>query len=349
MSDRQLRPGDVVRVRSGEEILATLDGTGALDGVPFMPEMLQYVGREFRVSKRAEKICDMIGPGGSRRMRDTVLLEDLRCDGAAHGGCQARCRIYWKEAWLERIDAKAPTRTGDASPNGQVFIPLADLARSTVRPEKPHPDTKPDDDVYRCQATDAFIATEPLRVRQPGQYIREIRSGNVSIGRFLRVGFRAVYGSIGHRLGIKSPLPMKVAGKNAVKGEQLNLQPGEWVQVKTPEEIGLTLNEAGANRGLVFTTEMVPSCGKTFRVKDRVSRIVDERTGKMLNFKNDCIILEGSICTGDYAPGRWFCPRDSYPYWREAWLRRVDPPAGSVERRGDSASTTAGESAHARQ
>jgi hypothetical protein len=340
MGDRQLRPGDVVRVRSGEEILATLDDTGALGGVPFMPEMLQYLGREFRVSKRAEKICDMVGPGGSRRMRDTVLLEDLRCDGSAHGGCQARCRIYWKEAWLTPVAAPTTPVNGGPRTTGEVFIPLADLARGTLRPEKPHADTTPDDDVYRCQATDAFIATEPLRVRQPGQYVREVRSGNVTIGRFLRVGVRAVRGSIGHRLGIKDPLPMKVAGKNAVKGDQLNLEPGEWVQVKSPEEIGLTLNDAGANRGLVFTAEMVPSCGKTFRVKDRVSRIVDERTGKMLNFKNDCIILEGAICTGDYAPGRWFCPRDSYPYWREAWLRRVDPPAAGAA--GQSTSTVAG-------
>jgi hypothetical protein len=343
MSDRQLRPGDVVQVRSGEEILATLDGSGALDGVPFMPEMLQYVGRRFRVSKRAEKICDMIGPGGSRRMRDTVLLEDLRCDGSAHGGCQAHCRIYWKEAWLAPVDAAAAPVSGGAAPSGEVFIPLADLARGTLRPEKPHADTAPGDDVYRCQATDAFIATEPLRVRQPGQYVREIRSRNVTIARFLRVGVRAVWGSIGHRLRIKSPLPMKVAGKDAVKGDQLNLQPGEWVQVKSPAEIGLTLNDAGANRGLLFTMEMVPSCGKTFRVKERVSRIVDERTGKMLHFKNECIVLEGSICTGDYAPGRWFCPRDSYPYWREAWLRRVDPPNGAATTRaGASTARTAG-------
>ncbi len=342
MSDRQLRPGDVVQVRSGEEIIATLDASGALDGVPFMPEMMQYVGRRFRVSKRAEKICDMIGPGGSRRMRDAVLLEDLRCDGSAHGGCQAGCRIYWKETWLTLVDASTAPVDGGAPASGQVFIPLADLARASVRPQTPHPDTKPDDDVYRCQATDAFVATEPLRVRQPGQYVREIRSGNVTIRRFMRVGVRAVWGSLGHRLGFKSPLPMKVAGKNAARGDRLDLRPGEWVQVKSPAEIGLTLNEDGANRGLVFTAEMLPSCGKTFRVKDRVSRIVDERTGKMLHFKNECIVLEGSICTGDYAPGRWFCPRDSYPYWREAWLRRVGPPAGAgPAQAGVSTATTA--------
>ena len=32
-----------------------------------------------------------------------MLLEDLRCDGSAHDGCQAECRVFWKEAWLKRV------------------------------------------------------------------------------------------------------------------------------------------------------------------------------------------------------------------------------------------------------
>src|SRR5687767_15131427 len=103
--DRALQPGDIVEVRSAAEILATLDESGALDAMPFMPEMIQYSGERFAVSRRVEKICDTVsgGPPGSRRMHDTVLLDDLRCDGSGHGGCQAGCRIYWKEAWLRRV------------------------------------------------------------------------------------------------------------------------------------------------------------------------------------------------------------------------------------------------------
>src|SRR5215210_3189385 len=96
----QFHPGDVVEVRSAAEILETLDEHGALEALPFMPEMLQHVGRRYTVSTRVEKICDTIAATGSRRMRDVVYLENLRCDGSGHGGCQAGCRIYWKEAWL---------------------------------------------------------------------------------------------------------------------------------------------------------------------------------------------------------------------------------------------------------
>ena len=37
-----LRVGEVVEVRTAEEILATLDEHGALDSLPFMPEMLRF-------------------------------------------------------------------------------------------------------------------------------------------------------------------------------------------------------------------------------------------------------------------------------------------------------------------
>ena len=58
MRNGTLRHGDVVEVASAAEILATLDEQGKLDGLPFMPEMLQYCGRRFTVDERAEKICD---------------------------------------------------------------------------------------------------------------------------------------------------------------------------------------------------------------------------------------------------------------------------------------------------
>jgi hypothetical protein len=40
---------------------------------------------------------------------------------------------------------------------------------------------------------------------------------------------------------------------------------------------------------------MLKYCGKRARVLSRVSRIVDEKTGRMLRLPGDCIILEGVI------------------------------------------------------
>src|SRR5512146_3442577 len=104
--------GDWVVVHSREEILATLDAKGELEGMPFMPEMFAFCGQRFRVYKRAHKTCDTVFPVRARRVDRAVHLE-TRCDGQAHGGCQAGCLIFWKEAWLKRVDG-AGTRTADS-------------------------------------------------------------------------------------------------------------------------------------------------------------------------------------------------------------------------------------------
>src|SRR5918912_4569562 len=98
-----LRVGQVVEVRPAAEILATLDAEGATDALPFMPEMLRFAGRRFTVSAHAQKLCDTRRDGtGNRLLHDTVYLDDLRCDGSGHDGCQAGCRLLWRASWLRR-------------------------------------------------------------------------------------------------------------------------------------------------------------------------------------------------------------------------------------------------------
>ena len=46
MSVRGFRAGELVRVKTPREILATLDAEGAFEGVPFMPEMLDILRRD---------------------------------------------------------------------------------------------------------------------------------------------------------------------------------------------------------------------------------------------------------------------------------------------------------------
>ena len=91
----RLRPGDLVEVKAPEEILETLDSEGTLACLPFMPEMLEYCSRRFRVHRRVVKTCSY---GTSSTMRsfpddDVVILEGMRCDGTAHDGCQKACHI----------------------------------------------------------------------------------------------------------------------------------------------------------------------------------------------------------------------------------------------------------------
>src|SRR6476660_7073953 len=99
---KKLKAGDWVEVRSKEEILRTLDSKGQLEGTSFMPEMFQFCGQKFQVYKRAHKTCDYSTPYPyrTRQLEETVHLE-TRCDGQAHGDCQAGCLLYWKTQWLK--------------------------------------------------------------------------------------------------------------------------------------------------------------------------------------------------------------------------------------------------------
>jgi hypothetical protein len=75
---------------------------------------------------------------------------------------------------------------------------------------------------------------------------------------------------------------------------------------------------------------MVPFTERKYEVDRRVRQIIDERTGKMIRFKTDAIILKNVFCEARYAIHRRFCPRAIYPYWREIWLERV-PEISSKE------------------
>src|SRR5437667_2647532 len=101
-----LMPGDLVEVGSAAEILATLDANGTLGSLPFMPEMLAFSGRQFRVSRQAFKTC--VDDREMRQLDDTVSLEDVRCNGVSHGGCDRGCMIFWKKNWLKPVGAIYP-------------------------------------------------------------------------------------------------------------------------------------------------------------------------------------------------------------------------------------------------
>jgi hypothetical protein len=104
---------------------------------------------------------------------------------------------------------------------------------------------------------------------------------------------------------------------------KLDLQPGELVRIKSHNEILDTVNLNLVNRGMGFHPELVPFCGKTFEVKHRVRKIINEKTGHLMELKNPCVVLDGLHCGGFFTKPL-FCARDSYPYWREIWLERTD-------------------------
>jgi hypothetical protein len=350
----ELRAGELVEVRTKEEILETLDKNGQLEGLPFMPEMLELCGKRFRVFKRAHKTCDPPNLGG-RRMLGAIHLEDVRCNGVAHGGCQARCLVFWKEAWLKRVDGdpnpgmrtsrhEPSHRTGTGSLAGCTEQDV--VAGTRKRTEQ----ASSDEPTFICQATQVEQATQPWQWWDPRQYVEDYTSGNTRLSRLLASFLFLFYEQlVAAGLGLGAALRWIYDVFQSARGAPpypwrlgkiplgvktpttiLGVQPGEFVKIRSYGEILETLDEKGLNRGMSFDAEMVPYCGKTFRVLDRISTIINEKTGKMQHLKNECIMLDKVVCLACYAKYRLACPRSIYPYWREIWLERVGPNGSGV-------------------
>ncbi len=322
-----LKVGDVVQLRSAEEIRATLDENGELDGLPFMPEMLAFAGRRLTVHKVAHKSCDNITRTGLRRMNDAVHLTESRCDGSAHGGCENACSLYWKVQWLKRVDPDEPV--APTPDHGErALLPL--LVQKTQK--EPFEDGEPR---WSCQATEMLRATpQQLLRRDVSQYREDVSTGNAGVLAVLRsflVDLFNRYQDISRRvlpraLRIRDGLHWPFLRGGVVAGrtptEHLDLVPGELVRIKSREQILETLDSHLLNRGMGFDAEMSRFCGRTARVKARATRCLDERTGRMLIMKNPCIILEDIVCEGAFSAN---CPREFVCWWREIWLERLEP------------------------
>ena len=98
-----LQPGELVEVKTKEEILTTLDSRGRNRGLEFTPEMLKYCGGRYCVLKRLDKMINE-RTGKMRQIANTVILDGVTCDGKAHGGCQRTCYCLWREIWLKRVE-----------------------------------------------------------------------------------------------------------------------------------------------------------------------------------------------------------------------------------------------------
>jgi hypothetical protein len=334
--------GDWVEVRSREEILRTLDENGRLEGLPFMPQMFNYCGQRFQIYRRAHKTCDAPGDLGGLKLPHGIHLEH-RCDGKAYGGCQAGCLLFWKEAWLKPVDAKARARAEKEFV--AQFSPVAgctesDIWRATKRPQHPGEPTR-----YSCQATEVLDFARQLKWWDARQYAEDYFSGNTPLSRiiggfiyqtyyygtlakkekwgeparWLYDRFQALWGGV--------PFPRRKgkipAGRLTPDGNRGRIRPGDLVRVKPLKQILATLDTAGNNRGLHFDAELVPYCGKVYRVKTAIERFVDEKTGVMRTLKTPAFILEGVWCRSRYSFRKMYCPRSIYTWWREIWLERI--------------------------
>lgn len=288
-------------VRHAGEIFDTLDDSGCLEGLPFMPEMLPWCDSRLVVARIANKACvqaESVFIGSFPRC--IVLQIPDRCDGNAHGGCQMGCKFFWRPEWLSPVATEAPvSRIGETDRIEQRLRELA--IRSSNH--------------YRCQATELIQIATPTSAFQLGQYFNDIRSG-VPVKQVIRflggLATRKVMGKSDH---ISGPCEKRTPIS------KLDLKIGEKVRVKSVDQIRDTLNSSGCNRGLWFDAgEMAGFCGSELVVSRVLNRLIDEKTGELRELKTPCIVLSETECTGI---SRRFCSRGMLHFWREVWLERI--------------------------
>ncbi len=316
--NEQLQAGDWVEVGAPREIADTLDANGTLDGLPFMPEMIELCGRRFRVLRRAEKIC-LEATAGDYVIRqfsrdDVFLLEGLRCSGAHHDGCQRLCMFLWRMAWLRKVEAEQRVIVAD--------LPGLGALRSKMK-------TKTEPGRYFCQSTELINTTLPGPMKRTQillKCFRDVRSGTVGILEMTGLIVAPLFRKVRDRLFGR---PRLVGNLTRTPVGTLGLQPGERVEIKSLKEVTETLDKQGRNRGLVCDSELMKLCGREYRVHSRLERMISESTGLMRDVPAT-VILEGNMCMCSRALGG--CPRMDYTYWREVWLRRIEPrPASTIQ------------------
>ncbi len=112
-------------------------------------------------------------------------------------------------------------------------------------------------------------------------------------------------------------------GSSGSGKSELRIGSGDWVEVKSFEEIFNTLDEEGKLRGLAFMKEMKQHCGRRFKVFRKLEKIVLETTGELRRIRLPTFLLEGAFCSGE-AHGD--CDRSCFCFWREDWLKPVSGP-----------------------
>ena len=308
----KLRPGDLVEVLRPEELAPLLDAEGRTGGLPFMPEMLDHCGQRFRVLRRTEKTCVEGSPDGIRQFpaHDVVFLDSLRCSGAAHDGCGRACLYFWNEAWLRPVAPDAPPAV---PPDDPELRRQADSLHTRLVTRRP-------DGRYLCQSSELPRATAFLSAGgRLATCARDVLAGTYPPHRMLRLIVAPLWSKLKEVFVDRYPR----TSADHTPTQALGLQPGEWVRIKPLAEIVPTLDTQARNRGLQFSHDLAGQCGRVFRVRSRLDRMIIEGTGKMVSMKNT-VLLEGALCPCQQVVGG--CPRMDHIYWREIWLERVPPP-----------------------
>lgn len=102
-----------------------------------------------------------------------------------------------------------------------------------------------------------------------------------------------------------------------------DMNQGDWVKVRSFNEIQAGLNSWRQLKGCTFMTEMAEYCGSIQSVYKVMETFVDERDYTLKKSKG-IILLNGVMCGGTAEFGK--CDRACLHFWRKEWLEKIDEP-----------------------
>ncbi len=167
--------GDSVRVRSVEEIQATLDADHTTRGLAFTAEQWGYCSGTYRVARSVRRMLD--DQWRMRPIQAAVVLDGVTCDGIdGTGGCGRSCALLWKDEWL----APSPEPAPPAPPRGSgrlARVRTRDDIEATLGADgridgispPPHPDEL-------AGTVQAVTGTWDIRLRRPSPLGRAPRA-----------------------------------------------------------------------------------------------------------------------------------------------------------------------------
>jgi hypothetical protein len=304
--------GDLVEVRSWDEIRATLDEKGCLEELPFMPEMRAMCGQRACVFRGMHRLFDYRKTRTMRHMNSAVLLVGAVCDGSGHGGCEAGCHTIWNAAWLQRVERSTAVRVlprpaSGESPSANVTIEGEQLAAAAASGR------------YTCQLTQLHAASRALGAGDALNFLRPLIAGNVTLSAFLVGWLTSLFNDIQHRRqGVGFPSFEKGATCPEPSAAESALRPGCWVVVQPGAQIRATLNARLEHRGMGFEPDMLKHCGRAYCVQARIDRLIDIVSGEMRVMKTPAYLLRGVHFSGERQA---FNSQYEPLFWRSVWLR----------------------------
>lgn len=105
VSNLNLQPGDLVRIKMPDAIMKTLDGNGKTKGLRFDVGMFRYCGGEYRVVTRAYRLIDQT-TGKMIQMSEQapcIMLDGVICHADYQKLCPRTEYLFWREAWLDKV------------------------------------------------------------------------------------------------------------------------------------------------------------------------------------------------------------------------------------------------------